>query len=229
MSNPLIRGADLPFQVEYIRTVDSSTHTRWQTRWLHIPVFVQMIYPLIRVADEYSLNHKLLYDSSPPARGRLRRNAGEDGRDRFIPSCEGQTSNCLRCSACSADSSLPAKGRLQAGRCTVSALRFIPSCEGQADEEQVDLSESSDSSLPAKGRPKIAPRYRGFLSIHPFLRRAGIIFEARVFFPFDSSLPTKGGRAYLAFFHLLHRFIPSYEGQPLSVYAAFSRFKHLVV
>lgn len=51
MSNPLVRGADLPFQVEYIRTVDSSTHTRWQTRWLHITVFVQMIYPLLRGAD----------------------------------------------------------------------------------------------------------------------------------------------------------------------------------
>ena len=62
--------------------------------------------------------------------------------------------------------------------------RFIPSCEGQTFSIL-----PGDSSLPAKGRPKIAPRYRGFLSIHPFLRRAGIIFEARVFFPFDSIHP----------------------------------------
>ena len=192
MSNPLIRGEDLPFQVEYIRTVDSSTHTRWQTRWLHIPVFVKMIYPLIRVADEYSLNHKLLYDSSPPARGRLRRNAGEDGRDRFIPSCEGQTSNCLRCSACSADSSLPAKGRLQAGRCTVSALRFIPSCEGQTSQYKLIYLHES---------------------IHPFLRRANLFYLARYVLPGDSSLPAKGRRLRFGVKLTYPRFIPSCEGQ----------------
>ena len=47
--------------------------------------------------------------------------------------------------------------------------------------------------------------------IHPFLQRADTNLLTEYETGADSSLPTKGGRAYLAFSHLLHRFIPSYE------------------
>ena len=45
----------------------------------------------------------------------------------------------------------------------------------------------------------------------------------------DSSPPTRGRRAKRMRQLTRARFIPSHEGQTLSVYAAFSRLKHLVV
>lgn len=106
----------------------------------------------MRGAD-YSIPHQLslIYDSSPHARGRLDRYETNTTRQRFIPSCEGQTrptgrlgffrlihplmrgADGLRTSSRSltSDSSPHAKGRLtNAGTCN-SSSRFIPSCEGQ--------------------------------------------------------------------------------------------------
>ena len=107
-----------------------------------------------------------------------------------------------------ADSSLLTKGRPGANFFKLLDGRFIPSYEGQTPE--------SDT-------------YKPQLLIHPFLRRAdGSTINDRKRSP-DSSLLTKGKRC--SFFYDVQnpRFIPSYEGQTLSVYAAFSRLKHLVV
>lgn len=107
-----------------------------------------------------------------------------------------------------ADSSLPAKGRLITRLSALAPSRFIPSCEGQAQP-------LSAVSL--------------FLPIHPFLRRAGVQRVSGSGAPVDSSLPAKGRLKRLLWDEGLNRFIPSCEGQALSVYAAFSRLKHLVV
>lgn len=86
--------------------------------------------------------------------------------------------------------------------------RFIPSCEGQTHTSQ---------ACPPP------------CMIHPLLRGADVSFIKPVPLIVDSSPPARGRQ-----FRQFHkgfkcRFIPSCEGQTLSVYAAFSRLKHLVV
>ena len=71
--------------------------------------------------------------------------------------------------------------------------------------------------------------YTDVMVIHPFLRGADLDGYAFELGKRDSSLPTKGRPTLQHFDNLFNRFIPSYEGQTLSVYAAFSRLKHLVV
>lgn len=106
------------------------------------------------------------------------------------------------------DSSLPTKGSLTGQSLLLYVLRFIPSYEGQTwmvtplNWENV---------------------------IHPFLRRAGGKQREQTIKQLDSSLPAKGRRLFLLYLFPCSRFIPSCEGQALSVYAAFSRLKHLVV
>ena len=106
----------------------------------------------MRGAD-YSIPHQLslIYDSSPHARGRLDRYETNTTRQRFIPSCEGQTrptgrlgffrlihplmrgADGLRTSSRSltSDSSPHAKGRRLSKLSIQKKIRFIPSCEGQ--------------------------------------------------------------------------------------------------
>ena len=68
---------------------------------------------------------------------------------------------------------------------------------------------ASDSSPPARGR-----RLRNW-----------VIIWIRL----DSSPPARGRLYHCGLLYMPGRFIPSCEGQTLSVYAAFSRLKHLVV
>ena len=77
------------------------------------------------------------------------------------------------------------------------------------------LQEQIDSSPPARGRPKIAPRYRGLVSIHPLLRGAdgGIILENYLYI--DSSPPARGRLCMILVICKIHRFIPSCEGQTI--------------
>lgn len=107
-----------------------------------------------------------------------------------------------------ADSSIPAKGRLITRLSALAPSRFIPSYEGQSNR-------SESASLR--------------LAIHPFLRRADLDGYAFELGKRDSSLPAKGRLFPVLLCLYTSRFIPSCEGQALSVYAAFSRLKHLVV
>lgn len=93
------------------------------------------------------------------------------------------------------DSSPPAKGRPHPDNVCLRPVRFIPSCEGQTRQHR---------------------KMTTTTMIHPFLQRADTNLLTEYETGADSSLPTKGGRAYLAFSHLLHRFIPSYEGQTVT-------------
>ena len=65
--------------------------------------------------------------------------------------------------------------------------------------------------------------------IHPLMRGADIISGFNVYAVGDSSPHARGRPCQAASFSSGVRFIPSCEGQTLSVYAAFSRLKHLVV
>ena len=69
----------------------------------------------------------------------------------------------------------------------------------------------------------------GLSAIHPLLRGANRIIFLLGLFLHDSSPPTRGKRKRAVRVCVGLRFIPSYEGQTLSVYAAFSRLKHIVV
>lgn len=126
----------------------------------------------MRGAD-YSIPHQLslIYDSSPHARGRLDRYETNTTRQRFIPSCEGQTrptgrlgffrlihplmrgADGLRTSSRSltSDSSPHAKGRRLSKLSIQKKIRFIPSCEGQTE---------------------MRITYRRAAAIHPLMRRA---------------------------------------------------------
>ena len=108
----------------------------------------------------------------------------------------------------SSDSSLLTKGRHLLYVLAGHFIRFIPSYEGQTFGCKF-------------------PRCR--IAIHPFLRRADSRLDAVPSALCDSSLPAKGRLAGAPLGHVRERFIPSCEGQALSVYAAFSRLKHLVV
>ena len=87
-------------------------------------------------------------------------------------------------------------------------MRFIPSYDGQT--------------------PRIY-FCRNLYAIHPLLRRADGIISARFYYRRDSSPLTKGRRREKTSLSRILRFIPSYEGQTLSVYAAFNHSKHPVV
>ena len=89
-----------------------------------------------------------------------------------------------------------------------SFLRFIPSCKGQT------VFNCFEFLLP---------------SIHPLLRGADEGWARRSDPDNDSSPPARGRQHHKGMRTALFRFIPSCEGQTLSVYAAFSRLKHLVV
>ena len=64
---------------------------------------------------------------------------------------------------------------------------------------------------------------------HPLLRGANVAGFVAGFVAFETSPPARGRRIRSADLFLSWRNIPSCEGQTLSVYAAFSRLKHLVV
>ena len=89
--------------------------------------------------------------------------------------------------------------------------------------------ETLDSSPHARGR--LAQSFRILCSqqIHPLMRGADrdITFEDAE--KADSSPHARGRPVDNRGRYTAHRFIPSCEGQTLSVYAAFSRLKHLVV
>ena len=65
--------------------------------------------------------------------------------------------------------------------------------------------------------------------INPLLRGAVSDERFKIECRIDSSPPARGRLRFLLPVGLRYRFIPSCEGQTLSVYAAFSRLKHLVV
>ena len=66
-------------------------------------------------------------------------------------------------------------------------------------------------------------------SIHPLLRGADI-YPPQLFLPVrDSSPPSRGRQGITGITIIKTRFIPSFEGQTLSVYAAFSCLKPFVV
>lgn len=67
------------------------------------------------------------------------------------------------------------------------------------------------------------------MPIHPLLRGADAAFPALPAAVCDSSPPARGRLQVTNYKWSKIRFIPSCEGQTLSVYAAFSRLKHLVV
>ena len=66
-------------------------------------------------------------------------------------------------------------------------------------------------------------------AIHPLLRGADQAPISLITAEGDSSPPARGRLVPFRYVHVVERFIPSCEGQTLSVYAAFSRLKHLVV
>ena len=106
------------------------------------------------------------------------------------------------------DSSPHARGRLNDLRSPLTDLRFIPSCEGQTIHDRLLI----------------------FLkAIHPLMRGADPSRAVSAFFFLDSSPHARGRRSRSCSAVPCKRFIPSCEGQTLSVYAAFSRLKHLVV
>ena len=167
-------------------------------------------------------------DSSPHTRGKLRIFTRDLNKHRFIPSCEGQTSfypkriptttihpllrganfSSISNGAGSCDSSPPTRGKLLSCFIFCFIYRFIPSCEGQTVHLFLRFPDHT---------------------IHPLLRGANVILclDDRAFC--DSSPPTRGKRKRAVRVCVGLRFIPSYEGQTLSVYAAFSRLKHIVV
>lgn len=106
------------------------------------------------------------------------------------------------------DSSPHARGRQGLPFHRAERLRLIPSYEGQTE---------------------IASMLSWFIMIHPLIRGANnSFFASRPYVP-DSSPHTRGKPSTSLSASSSLRFIPSYEGQTLSVYAAFSRLKHLVV
>ena len=147
---------------------------------------------------------------------------------RFIPSCEGQTwiqytqqarisihpflrradgLNLQKARIC-IEPTIPAKGRQRGSGLVVMPRGFIPSCEGQT-----------------LLRIKTPTSW----SNHPLPRGANLFSCPSIWMPRDSS-PHARGRLLFGHVALVeHRFIPSCEGQTLSVYADFSRLKHLVV
>ena len=128
---------------------------------------------------------------------------------RFIPSYEGQTSKTVSIfikTLC--DSSPHVRGRPRSAVVYGCSHRFIPSCEGQTRHTKLSPSPSP---------------------IHPLMRGADREEEEKRLAEADSS-PHARGRLCRKSCHRVHlRFIPSCEGQTLSVYAAFSRLKHFVV
>ena len=125
-----------------------------------------------------------------------------------IPSYEGQTRypECVLQGL--SDSSPHTRGRLQRGCLDARIRRFIPSYEGQTQ----------------------IPGLRVLnMAIHPLLRRADRACRSIALKLCDSSPLTKGRHYLKEFDEYKYRFIPSYEGQTLSVYAAFNHSKHPVV
>ena len=106
------------------------------------------------------------------------------------------------------DLSPPARGRRNAVQVLNGLVRFIPSCDGQTEKCELKLPESP---------------------IYPLLRGADNRMDRRNGQRYDLSPPARGRLCSGIHFRAVGRFIPSCEGQTLSVYAAFSRLKHLVV
>ena len=106
------------------------------------------------------------------------------------------------------EQSPPAKGRHLLRVRIDYVAGFIPSEEGQTSSHTL-----------TSHRP----------TIHPFLRRADFCHKPIDASHIDSSLPTKGSPQNLSRHITAFRFIPSCEGQTLSVYAAFNHSKHPVV
>ena len=135
-----------------------------------------MRHPLLRGANAGSgISIETGLDSSPPARGKLSIICGIDYAPRFIPSNEGQTSSFF----------------IFLFSSMIHHLR-----RGADMDRREPLQEQIDSSPPARGRPKIAPRYRGLVSIHPLLRGADAIISAGIVSPADSSPPARGRRRH---------------------------------
>ena len=124
-----------------------------------------------------------------------------------------------------------------------------PLLRGADLQKQKDGLADPEQSPPARGRHLLRVRIdyvAGFIpseegqtsshtltshrpTCHPFLRRADSAAGSQQWCICDSSLLAKGRRLAGAMNFTTNRFIPSYDGQTLSVYAAFSRLKHLVV
>ena len=92
--------------------------------------------------------------------------------------------------------------------CFARSIRFIPSYEGQ--------------TWPG-------PYATCHQVIHPLLREADTYFWILNLHNSDSSPHTRGRLQRGCLDARIRRFIPSYEGQTLSVYAAFNHSKHPVV
>ena len=147
-------------------------------------------------------------DSSPPARGRRLRNWVIIWIRLIHPLLRGADSLCLGLYACPCDSSPPARGRHSFVSGSLNSNRFIPSCEGQTSFSPFTVCSAA---------------------IHPLLRGADSVHARERARKGDSSPPARGRPNANKHFLYCYRFIPSCEGQTLSVYAAFSRLKHLVV
>lgn len=114
--NPLPRGADFDSIKPEVGRCETSPHTRGkpvlQCRIHHLHRFIpscegqtlfslisntlRMIHPLLRGADAAFAPVSLSpYDSSPLARGKQTMTEAEFDKWRFIPSCKGQTNNCV--------------------------------------------------------------------------------------------------------------------------------------
>ena len=155
-----------------------------------------MRHPLLRGANAGSgISIETGLDSSPPARGKLSIICGIDYAPRFIPSNEGQTSSFF----------------IFLFSSMIHHLR-----RGADMDRREPLQEQIDSSPPARGRPKIAPRYRGLVSIHPLLRGADITKSMSSIVKVDSSPPARGRLPSVPYNLCSARFIPSCEGQTIS-------------
>lgn len=106
------------------------------------------------------------------------------------------------------ETSPPTRGKQATNRSGVTAYRNIPSYEGQTS---------------------VSPVFVPLLSKHPLLRGANFPSQAMLICHCETSPPTRGKLEQPGRPARRRRNIPSYEGQTLSVYAAFSRLKHLVV
>ena len=189
-----------------------------------------IISPPRRVADLTAFVMCRETDSSPLVRGRLFTSLFLAVQFRFIPSYEGQT-----------------RFRLQ--RCGSSTIH--PLLRGADGASLAHWTGRRDSSPLTRGRQTMQSLLPAFqMSIHPLIRRADIVLVVLYTTCFDSSPLTRGRLIILFLLYVIRRFIPSYEGQTLasyiycfhsfdsshhargqtlSVYAAFSRLKHLVV
>ena len=186
-------------------------------------------HPLLRGANKLLTEAGLQHiETSPPTRGKLLRCFRPYKSTRNIPSYEGQTiiitvkppytpkhpllrgANFAAFSSLSSisETSPPTRGKQMLYFVQQPYVRNIPSYEGQT----------------------VTPRrcYE-HNSKHPLLRGANIIEAMRTAWKPETSPPTRGKLISLVQLLQVHRNIPSYEGQTLSVYAAFSRLKHLVV